>query len=167
MHRCNAAPLCGRGRLGRWREAELVTDCPSNGTFWVVRISLGTQAQRGIQKTPPLPLCCCRQSLSEVRRGPGGQGDLGGLIKFFLPPSIEDLLQDLRRGWVRRWPGPEGTQERVGAKSATEGEARELESKISRLVQFGCRDCFSLGSALQLRSRGALVTGARPALSPP
>ena len=121
-----------------------MTDCPSNGTFWVVRISLGTQAQRGIQKTPPLPLCCCRQSLSEVRRGPGGQGDLGGLIKFFLPPSIEDLLQDLRRGWVRRWPGPEGTQERVGAKSATEGEARELESKISRLVQFGCRDCFSL-----------------------
>lgn len=101
-----------------------------------------------------------------VRRGAAGAGCLRW-VKFFLPPSIEDLLQDLRRGWIGRWPGPEGTQERVGGKSATEGEARELESKISRLVQFGCRDCFSQGSALQLRSRGALVTGARPALSPP
>lgn len=87
-------------------------------------------------------------------------------LSFFLSPSIEDL-GDLRTGWEGRRPGPEGAQERVGGRLAVVGEERGLGSRISRLVQFRVPDCFSRGSTLQLRSRGARVTGARPALSPP
>lgn len=73
VHRCNAEPLCGRGaRLGRWREAELVTDCPSNGTFWVVGMLKRPVTKRNAGDS----LCRLRHSLLEVCVC-GGGGDPG------------------------------------------------------------------------------------------
>ena len=111
---------------------------------------LAPRLKEGFRRLHPYPLAAV-DSPSEKWGGVQGWG--AGWLSFSTSLN-RGSSTGLAKG-LGRCPDPEGTQERVGGKSATEGEARELESKISRLVQFGCQHCFSQGSALQLRSRGA------------
>lgn len=149
-------PLRAGARLGRWRDAEVVTDCPSNGTFWVA----GLARRPGAKSNTRDPLCQPRQSLPEV--GEGGQVGLGGRLSFLLPPSIGNPLQDLRKGCEGRWP--DHTQ---GGAEVGEGPRRwegtsGWEAGSSAWFSSGCQDCWSERSALQLCRRGAPGDRRRP-----
>lgn len=65
--------------------------------------------------------------------------------------------------------GPRGHKKEMGeGGKACYGWGGEQAGKGSPAwFSSGCRDCFFEGSALQLCRHGALVTGTRPALSPP
>lgn len=73
-------PSAGGGRLGRWRETVLATDCPSNAIFWMGDVK-PTAPRHKREKVGAPPLCRAQQSFPEVGLVQAGwRGRVGGAV---------------------------------------------------------------------------------------